>query len=153
MFTSQPQYDPVTGRVTGTTTPINNIISGVGSAIGSRGTGATGSGGSGILGGLTSLFPSLGSGTNSTDVNGGTIYGNGGTSTNIDSGGVYRPSNDFGLAVEPEYDYYNSPEYLASQDTNSLLNSSSADDFDFAGPNYTSNDASDPNYWNQFNFD
>ena len=59
MFTSQPQYDPVTGRIIGTTNPFNNITSAIGSAIGSRGTNY-GGGGSGILGGLTSLFPSLG---------------------------------------------------------------------------------------------
>ena len=64
MFTSQPRYDPVTGRVIGTTSPIENIISGVGSAIGSRGTGATGSGGSGILGGLSSIFGGLGGSSN-----------------------------------------------------------------------------------------
>jgi hypothetical protein len=58
MFTSQPRYDPVTGRVIGTTSPIENIISGVGAAVGSRGT--NGGSGSGILGALSGFFPGAG---------------------------------------------------------------------------------------------
>jgi hypothetical protein len=54
MFSSQPQYDPVTGKLIGSTTPFNNIVSGVGSMFGSTGTNSGKS--SGILGGLSSLF-------------------------------------------------------------------------------------------------
>jgi len=135
MFTSQPQYDPVTGRIIGSTTPIANIISGVGSAIGSRGTGANDS--SGILGGLANLFPSIVPSGPGPDVSDPASTGQTGLPSNpgtTNSDG--STSFDTPWYTPPPYDYYNSPEYLASQDTNSLLNSSSIDGLDFAGPQY-----------------
>lgn len=67
-----------------------------------------------------------------TDVNGNIIYGTGGTATTI--GGSSGAAGDFGLNTGS--DYYNSPEYSQSQDTNSLLNSSSTEGLDFVGPEY-----------------
>lgn len=131
MFTSQPQYDPVTGRLTGSTTPINNIISGVGSLIGSRNSGPTGGGGSGILGGLTSLFPGLNapaySGPLSPGYYGYNPSGGGGsgpiTGTGRDDEGNLMPGFEDplgGVGNSPIYtgnyntNYYDSPEYLAT---------------------------------------
>ena len=58
MFASQPQYDPVTGRLIGSTTPAANLFGAIGSAIGSRGT--NGGQGTGILGALSGIFPGSG---------------------------------------------------------------------------------------------
>ena len=121
---------------------ISNYIKGVGSGSGGSSSGSSGGGKPGEMGtGTGNTGPEM----NTSD---GVRYNSDGTITDsagnkFDSGGNYIGPDtstsggplDTGY-TPPTSDYYTSPEYYQSQLNNSLLDSSSVEGTDFAGPQY-----------------